>query len=206
MGNEVCCSSRASAKFDLKKFKLQLGRSEEQLEEALGKEIEHLFAGADIDKNGALSHDEIEKLVQRMEGIGFEFPVAMRSFDFDRSGTIERPEFLAAMRTAIFERPHNLQQLLRNCQDVRGMTDQAWKHAAGTDHHLRVETASQLMAAISTELGEEDHAQVDNAAQVSTYDANKDGVLSRTEFNKMYIDFLCKKYYAPRNRSQSQSQ
>ncbi|CAK0895315.1 unnamed protein product [Prorocentrum cordatum] len=170
LSREACCSStrrpvetdaeraaRDKATFD--KLKGKLNRLNLQLDEFVEQEISSLFADADADSSNAISTEEANQLVNLLKEHNFEFTIDMRSFDSNRNGNIEKEEFEAAVRTALFDRPDNLEVLVSSCEDVENLLEEAWDDVyASTTTLISVADVARLMRELLQELGHSDTA------------------------------------------------
>lgn len=231
LSREACCSStrrpvetdaeraaRDKATFD--KLKGKLNRLNLQLDEFVEQEISSLFADADADSSNAISTEEANQLVNLLKEHNFEFTIDMRSFDSNRNGNIEKEEFEAAVRTALFDRPDNLEVLVSSCEDVENLLEEAWDDVyASTTTLISVADVARLMRELLQELGHSDTAvdlssksgstlsprgspangggTKDLETQVGMFDGDVDGQLTREEFFKAYGKFLMRIYYLP---------
>lgn len=225
----VCCSSarrplesdearaaRERAMFE--KLKARLHRLCEQLDDFVEKEIGSLFADADVDSSNEISTEEANHLVEQLQKHNFEFTIALRCFDTNRDGKFDKEEFARALRTALFDRPENLDLLVTSSEDIDNVLKEAWTDAyASTDALISVPDAARLTRDVLAELGHADTeveiqsdnglsskdsfgngaAKADFAAQVGSFDGDGDGRLTRDEFSKMYTRFLAKVYILP---------
>jgi len=116
----------------LKKLKAKLHRLNEHLYVFVEQEIICLFADADVDPSNALSTEEVNHLLNLLQEHNFGFTAGMRSFDFNRNGSIEQEEFEAAMRTALFDRPGNVEILVQSCEDIENHLNEAWTDACAS--------------------------------------------------------------------------
>jgi Ca2+-binding EF-hand superfamily protein len=232
LSREACCSStrravetdaeraaRDAAHFE--KLKHKLNRLNLQLDEFVEQEISSLFADADADGSDAISTEEANQLVGLLKEHNFEFTIDMRSFDSNRNGNIEKEEFEAAVRTALFDRPDNLEVLVQSCEDVENLLEEAWDDVyASTTTPISVADVARLMRELLVELGHADTpidlnsksgsalsprgspasngaASEDLPTQVGKFDGDEDGQLTRDEFFKAYNKFLMRIYYLP---------
>lgn len=231
MSREACCSStrravetdaeraaRDAAHFE--KLKHKLHRLNLQLDEFVEQEISSLFADADADGSDAISTEEANQLVGLLKEHNFEFTIDMRSFDSNRNGNIEKEEFEAAVRTALFDRPDNLEVLVQSCEDVENLLEEAWDDVyASTTTLINVADVARLMEELLVELGHQDtpidlsskcgapvsprgspsngSATEDMVTQVGKFDGDEDGKLTRDEFFVAYNKFLMRVYYLP---------
>jgi Ca2+-binding EF-hand superfamily protein len=236
----VCCSSarrpcesdearaaRERAMYEKLKAKLHLLCV--QLDGYVEKEISNLFADADVDSSNEISAEEANHMVEQLQEHDFEFTIALRCFDTNRDGKFDKDEFARALRTALFDKPSNLDLLIGSSENIENSMKEAWMEAYdNADTLISVPEAARLMKEYLVVLGHDEDTDVelqkdnglsskdsfgdgtttvDFVAQVGSFDGDGDGQLTRDEFFKVYAKFLAKVYLlpAPQEKKSQQS-
>jgi len=186
---------------DLEKFWARLERSNDQVEELVQNEILRVFAEADVDANSSLDEKEVEQLHVALQARGFELlPFRIQSFDFDRNGHIEPNEFAAVVHIAIQERAENLRRFVMQSEEITMLGEEAWA-AAGLSRwgHISLSEGCDLLKVFAEAMSGEvlDSEQV--LARCKRYDKNRNDVLERSEFHRLFVDYLMAQYYLPRH-------
>lgn len=206
---QVCCCGDAKTKVRTRwlgreailhraNLKNIMGQSQERLDEAIQSEIKRMFDDADIDCNENLNKSEVDAMVACLRKRGFEFPVAVESFDFDCSGSLDKKEFHTMMRVVLHERQGNLRKIIH--ATTEGMLAEAWTVARGNaSSYISMARLAPLLHSLSQELGEPPPKEEDVMKQMRKYDADHNHQLERHEFEVLYYDFLLKLFVLPRS-------
>mmetsp|Transcript_83605 Transcript_83605/g.258543 ORF Transcript_83605/g.258543 Transcript_83605/m.258543 type:complete len:96 (-) Transcript_83605:329-616(-) len=87
------------------------------------------------------------------------------------------------------------------------MMKQAWR-AVDTKRrgYLQMEELSQLIACVCAELGQREQRLEDMRQKMAQCDADRNGRITREEFEEWYMEFLCKLYFHPRTRENHENE
>merc|ERR1712060_628143 len=153
------------------------------------------------------SMKELDVLVQRLHERGWDLPVSLKAFDFDRSGDLSKDEFSMAVRAAIHERHENLKALLDGTEDRKtnahsAMMELMKKVDSDKTGKLSVDELYPLIVGLAAKLNEERPTRDDVLDQLALHDADLNGELDAEEFASLYTDIVCKLYFMPRTTVQ----
>lgn len=207
MGNDLCCAPAARARSPsyareeltrkLREKKLSL--SADTIDRAVTNELRRLWSEFNINDDAGLSKKDVVDLEAKLKANGYKLPLAINSFDFNRSGVIDRYEFEAAMQTALHSRAQNLELLMKGSDNLKSLATEAWNVLdVNEDGKIQMTELTTLLEVLSERLGEPMPTKRDICEVMTQYDTHKTNMLTREDFDLMMEEYFCKLYYIPR--------
>eukprot|EP00930_Biecheleria_cincta_P020838 TRINITY_DN15583_c0_g1_i2.p1 TRINITY_DN15583_c0_g1~~TRINITY_DN15583_c0_g1_i2.p1 ORF type:complete len:231 (-),score=59.82 TRINITY_DN15583_c0_g1_i2:38-709(-) len=179
------------------RFQRRLQNCVFELNNAVDIEVTCLFEGADLDDNSELDLTEIETVMKRLKGNGFDVDVDISNFDKDHSGSVDKNEFESAMCAELCKKPDNMFKIFKDCSAVQDLENEAFRAAdLNEDGLVSAEELVDVLGQLHEMLDQEKPTMEQVRQELQLHDKDGNEMLGEDETQTGY---LCKIYYMPQS-------